>query len=389
MHKRSLAVVYALVPMLGCAATATANVVWHFFRFPYYADYSWVSNFIANSTMEPRWLIHLKLQTATFHVLNSMNFARAFMPAFVRDPLSLARAFNMLLLVSAALHCYAFYPRLRVTIGWVITSAAYCFMATGYAKVYGAATAVLLMLYCFLAESDFDVDGPSLGATAAVVGLYYLALLPIALAMLLTLAIKRRQAFLPAVLTFIVAGYVLIAIFWGQDVPAFFSGLWAESHFGNEFTDYVPYRGQASSENSIFFTLPFMFSMKHLKDMLYMLFFSGTLLSLAGACYELARFVLGRRGLIERLARLSPMMIFCCLSFAAYTIIVFGYLSKIGPRGDLPFYSPYVVPFTFMWFQLRRLRRTDDIWSGAAWIGQYVYMMVIVVWSAIVGPPEI
>src|SRR5260221_7322857 len=66
-----------------------------------------------------------------------------------------ARALNVLLLVATALHCFTFYPKLRGTISCVISSAAYCFMAIGYGKVYGGATSVLLLLYCALAESEF------------------------------------------------------------------------------------------------------------------------------------------------------------------------------------------------------------------------------------------
>ncbi len=389
MQRRSFLAVYPLIPMLCCAAISTANLFLNVFEFPYYADYSWVTNFITNSTPAPRWLIHLKLQTAIFHTLESMYFARAFMPAFLHDPLSLARALNVALLVAAGIHCYAFYPRLRGTISWVISSAAYCFMATGYGKVYGAATAVLLMLYCALAESEFEGDGVALGVVSALVGLYYLALMPIAVAILLTVLIKRPQAFLPALLSFVLAGYILIATFSGQNIPSYFQSLWAESHFGNQFTDYVPYRGQASSGNSIFFKLSFIFSAKHLGDKLYMLFFSGTLLGLGGACYESVRFLSGGRGLVKRFEGMKPMALFCCLSAGACVIIVLGYLSKIGPRGDLAFYSPCIVPFTFLWLQLRRLRGADDVSSRFVSMGQYAYMAVIVIWSGIVGPPDI
>lgn len=375
--------------MLCCAAISIGNLSLNLFEFPYYADYTWVSDFITNNLVEARWLIHIKLQTAIFHTLESMYFARAFMPKFVSDPLSLARALNVLFLVATALHCYRFYPKLSGTISGVISSAAYCFMATGYGKVYGSATAVLLLLYCALAESEFEGDAVTLGGISALVGLYYLALVPIVFAMLLTVLIKRPKAFLPALLSCMLAAYALIAIFWGPNVPSYFASLWSESHFGNQFTAYVPYRGQASSDNSIFFKLSFMFSAKQLGDKLYMLFFSGTLLSFGGACYESGRFMLGGRALLKRLHGLKPMVIFCCSSFGACVIVLLGYLSKIGPRMDLPFYSPYIVPFTFTWLQLRRLRSADDVLPRFALIGQYVYMLVIVVWSGIVGPPEI
>jgi hypothetical protein len=375
--------------MLACAAITFANLFLNLFAFPYYADYSWVADMIAKSTPEPRWLIHLKVQTAIFHTLESMYFARSFMPRFVHDPLSLARTLNVLLLAAAGLHCYAFYPRLRNTIAWVTSSAAYCFMATGYGKVYGSATAVLLLLYCELEESDFDGGGVALGVIGAFVGLYYLALLPIAFAILMTLLIKRTNAFLPALLSFVLAGYVFVTIFWGQDVPSYFASLWAESHFGNQYTAYVPYQGQASSDNSIFFKLPFVFSAKHLGDQLYMLFFSGTLISFVGACYEVGRLIVGGRGLVRRIEDLKPMAVFCCLGFGFYLLIILGYLSKIGPRMDLPFYSPSIVPFTFTWFQLRRARSAGAVSSRPAWIGQVVYMAVVVVWSGMVGPPDI
>jgi hypothetical protein len=389
MQERSFVVVYPLIPMLCCAAISIGNLFLNVFEFPYYADYSWVSHFITDSTPAPRWLIHLKLQTAIFHTLESMYFVRAFMPGFLHDPLSLARALNVAFLVAAGIHCFAFYPRLRGTTSWVITSAAYCFMATGYGKVYGAATAVLLMLYCALAESEFEGDGVLLGVVSALVGLYYLALMPIAFAILLTVLIKRPQAFLPALLSFILAGYILIATFSGPSIPSYFQSLWAESHFGDQFTDYVPYRRQAFSGNSVFFKLSFIFSAKHLGDKLYMLFFSGALLGLGGACYEAVRFLFGGPGLVKRFAGMKPMVFFCFLSVGACLVIVLGYLSKIGPRGDLPFYSPCIVPFTFLWLQLRRLRCADDLSSRFVLIGQYAYTAVIVVWSGVVGPPEI
>jgi hypothetical protein len=359
------------------------------FTFPYYADYSWVADFIAKSTPAPRWLIHQKLQTAIFHTLESMFFARGFLPGFVHDPLSLARALNMLFLLAAGLHCYAFYPKSRGTVGLVISSAAYCFMATGYGKVYAAATALLLLLYCALEESDFDRDGVGLGVISALVGLYYLALMPIALAILTTLLLKRPQAFLPAVLSFVLAVYVFVTIFWGPSIPDYFANLWGQSHFGNQYTAYGPYRGQAASDNSVFFNLSFVFSAKHVIDKLYMLFFSGTLLSFCGACYESVRFVLGERGLARRVAGLKPMAVFSCLSGGLCLVILVGYMSKIGPRMDLPFYSPYIVPFTFVWLQLRAMRSAGDVSSRLVWVAQAAYMAVIVVWSGIVGPPEI
>jgi hypothetical protein len=380
---------HPLTPLLCCAAIGTGNLFMHVFEFPYYSDYSWISRFITDNVSEPRWLIHLQVQTAIFHTLDSMFFARPFLPHVVHDPLSMARAFNMLFLVASGLHCYFFYPRLRNTVAWVVGSAAYCFMATGYGKVYGAATAILLMLYCALAESELDEhNGVALGAGGALVGLYYLALLPVALTLLTTLLIKKRRAFLPALLSFVLVGYVLIEVFSGQAVASFFANLWSETHFGNRFTDYVPYRGQASSENSIFFAPSFIFSVKHLEDMLYMLFYSGTLLSFCGACYEAGRFMLSR-GVVRRCLDLTPMAFFCCLTAGAYLVIILGYLSKIGPRGDLAFYSPFMVPFTFAWLQLRALRRSDDLSSKGVLMAQWVYMVVIVVWSGIVGPPEI
>jgi hypothetical protein len=241
MQRRSFLAVYPVIPMVGCAAIGTGNLLLNLFEFPYYADYTWVSEFVSKNIAASRWLIHLRLQAAVFQTLESMYFARDFMPAFFRDPLSLARALNMALLVATGIHCYFFYPKLRGTIGWVISSAAYCFMATGYGKVYGAATAILLLLYCALAESEFEGDGVALGVISALVGLYYLALMPIAFAILLTVLIKRPQAFLPALLSFVVAGYVLITIFWGQNVVAYFGSLWSESHFGNPYTAYGPY----------------------------------------------------------------------------------------------------------------------------------------------------
>ena len=388
MQRRSFLAVYPLIPMLCCAAIATSNLFFDLFTFPYYADYTWVADFIAKSTPAPRWLIHQKLQTTIFHTLESMFFARAFLPGFVHDPLSLARALNVLFLIAAGLHCYAYYPKSRSTIALVVTSAAYCFMATGYGKVYGAATAVLLVLYSALEESDVGRDGVALGVLSALVGLYYLALMPIAIAILIAILIKRPQAFLPAVLSFVFAVYVLITIVWGQNIPAYFASLWQESHFGDGYTAYVPYRGQAASDNSIFFRLSFVFSVKHLGDKLYMLFFSGTLLSFCGACYESARFIWGARESASRVAGMNAMAVFCCLSWGACLIIVLGYLSKIGPRMDLPFYSPYIVPFTFVWLQLRRVRSAGDASSTLLWIGQAAYTAVIVVWSGIVGPPE-
>src|SRR5262249_42343336 len=127
----------ALIAMLACAALTFANLSFKLFAFPEYADYSWVADFITNNTQAPRWLIHLKIQTAIFHTLESMFFAKRWLPNFVHDPLSLARALNVLLLVMVGFHCYAFYPRIRSAVVWVIGSAAYCFMTTGYGKVYG------------------------------------------------------------------------------------------------------------------------------------------------------------------------------------------------------------------------------------------------------------
>ncbi len=387
MNKPSLTAVAALVPMLCCAALSVANLSLNLFSFPPYADYSWVAEFIAKNVQAPRWLIHLKVQTAIFHTLESMKFARGVLPAFVHDPLSLARALNVLLLVLAGVHCYIAYPRLRQTTAWVIGSAAYCFMATGYAKVYGAATALLLMFYCFLEESNFDEDGAVLGVLSAVLGLYYLPLLPISVAVLLTLLIKKPKAFLPALLAFVLAGYVLVVIFWGQDVSSYFSNLWAESHFGNQFTAYGPYRGQAASEDSIFFSREFIFTLKHLEDKLYMLFFAGSLLAFGGACYETVRFAAGAGKWRERVARLTAMDLFCGLSAVSYLLILIGYMSKIGPREDLPFYSPFVVPFTFLWMRLRHNRGQVDDSPRLLAIGHYAYTAIVVIWSGIVGPP--
>ena len=390
MQRRSLLAACALIPMLGCAAISIGNLFFGLFTFPAYADYSWVADFIAKSTPAPRWLIHQKMQAVTFHTLESMFFAREFLPRFVHDPLSFARALNVLLLVAAGLHCYARYPQSRGTVAFVISSAAYCFMATGYAKVYGAATAVLLVLYCTLDESDFGHQGIALGVMSALVGLYYLALMPIAFAILIATLMMRTRAFLPAVLSFVLAVYVLVTVFWGHDVAGYFASLWAESHFGNPYTAYGPYRGQASSDNSIFFTPSFLFSAKHLADKLYMLFFSGTLLSFCGACYESVRFIAGGRRLPERIGGLKAMTVFCCLSWGACLIILSGYLSKIGPRMDLPFYAPYIVPFTFVWLHLRTARGAADISSSRSiWIAQAAYAAVIVVWSGMVGPPDI
>src|SRR2546430_600783 len=101
-----------------------------------------------------------------------------------------------------------------------------------------------------------------------------------------------------------------------------------------------------------------------------------------------SRFLLNGRGLVKRFEGMKPMALFCCLSGGACVIIVLGYLSKIGLRMDLPLYSPCIVPFTFLWLQLRRLRCADDLSSRFVAIGQYAYMAVIVVWSGVVGPPE-
>jgi len=381
--------VFSVGPLLVCCAITFVNLFFSLFTFPNYADYEWIGGFIANRTTETRWLIHIKLQTAMFQTLESMFFARAFIPGFAHDPMSFARALNVLFLAIAGLHCYAFYPRFRNTTTWVISSAAYCFMATGYAKVYGSATAVLLLLYSGLEESDFNTSGVALGMIGALVSLYYLVLTPIAVAILLTLLIKRTDTFAAALLTFVLAGYVLVTIFWGQDVPGYFATLWSESHFGNGYTMYGPYRGLAASNNSIFFKLPFIFSVKHLVDKLYMLFFSGALISFAGACYEAGRFTIGPGSLLKRLKNLGPMAVFCGLSCGFYLIILIGYLSKVGPRMDLAFYAPFVVPFTFFWFQLRRERAPRDLLSKAAWIAQLTYTAVVVVWSGIIGPPPI
>jgi hypothetical protein len=185
----------------------------------------------------------------------------------------------------------------------------------------------------------------------------------------------------------VLAGYALVALFWGQDVAGYFVSLWAESHFGNNFTAYAPYQNQAASANSIFFNAPFLFSGKHLVDKLYMLFFAGALIAFVGACYEAGRFV-ADRAVVRRIAGLAPMAVFSWLGFVFYILILVGYLSKIGPRQDLPFYSPFVVPFTFLWFQLRRARNASLPGRPAAMV-QLAYMVVIVVWSGIVGPPEI
>jgi hypothetical protein len=203
---------------------------------------------------------------------------------------------------------------------------------------------------------------------------------------LIALLVTRTKVFLPALLAFVVAGYAFISIFWGQNVPSYFGSLWTESHFGNLFTAYAPYQGQAASGNSIFFKLSFVFSAKHVGDMLYMLFFSGTLLSFGGACYELGRALFDGRRLLERLSSLTPMAVFSGWCFGSCILFLFFYLSKIGPRKD---FAPYIVPFTFAWLQLRRARLGAELTSRLILAGHCVYLGVIVVWSGIVGPPEI
>jgi len=333
------------------AVVSLLNVWLAFFSVPAFGDGGVIAVIMFNSEQFPaaKYLVGMGLMRTLYGVSWGLPVFSQWLPEHATSFLGFIRVGGILLMLLSSLLLLA-KSRNALRILLAVMAPIWLLFSIGYVEYYPfIAGALLAFLYWLFSRSLTTQPAILVGASCALLPLLYAGFMPyavIVLALYLYGASLRTLAatLLAAMATFLAT----VWLFWKGGVLRFFDVLLQDLNLGERNTLYAGYKGLAAGSHSIFFNLDYVFSLRHLREVLQMAFSGMGPVALCVLPVAVLLLV-WRRTSWDRNDLLALLLALWAL---AYLLLM---MPKLGPVQDLDlFFSSYLTMAFFIGLQFER-----------------------------------
>lgn len=251
------------------------------------------------------------------------------------------RIIGFTLMAGASIHALKRWPR-RMSVILSIATPVYLMFSTGYAEYYPfIAGFFLIFLSTVIEDEPTKPNIYWIGFLLGILPILYFPFLVISIIALVYFLVFRPSNRIRLILITVGVYLASIIILWRGGIVDYFLNLYLALNMGDANTVFARYKGQSAGGQSIFFKPQYILSLAHLKDLIYMFFWSGNVT--VGVIFGCCIFYLSKIKAWKKLFSFPATgLIFAIL---AWQIIYFIFmLPKFGPLGDIDlFFSFYII----------------------------------------------
>lgn len=342
-RKRAGLLVVTAVFVLGLA-----NSILLLFPRQEYGDFIHIVNFVESGNPFSRWM------TGTA-ILGWLHMALwKFPPLAALLPASLKSGHGFVCLMSSLCMFVASLALLnRRGTSWAVyvtvTSTVWLVFSLGYVEYYPFIAGLMVFFVTWLFDSSWDDHNPrTLGLLLGLFASFYVGFWPIAgiVSVVFVLANPKRNYSCVAWAVF--SFFCCVRIFWPGSLANFFVTLWGDMNFG-ELNIPPLYKGLSSGPASIYFKNSYVFTFAHLGELIYLCFFSGTLVALLLLAALIAARVLKAPWSFAKAKALPTPKVFAAVLLMAYYSRFFLWkIPKLGLRTDFDLF--FIFYFLVLFF---------------------------------------
>jgi hypothetical protein len=325
-----------------------ANSILLLFPRQEYGDYIYIVNVVESGNPFSRWM------TGTA-ILGWLHMALwKFPPLAALLPASLKSGHGFICLMSSLCMFVASVALLnrRVT-SWavyvIVTSTVWVVFSLGYLEYYPFIAGLMVLFVIWIFDRPWGDHNPrTLGLLLGLFASFYVGFWPIAgiVAIVFVLADPKRNY--PCMAWAVLSFFCCVRIFWPESPANFFVSLWKDMNFGELNTPQL-YKGLSSGPASIYFKNSYVFTFAHLRELIYLCFFSGTLVTLCLLTVLIAVRVVKTPWSFAKVTALpSPKVFAAVLLMAYYSRFFLWKIPKLGPRMDFDLF--FIFYFLVLFF---------------------------------------
>ena len=327
-------------------AGAASRIAFQLFPIEIYGDGQYMIRMVEAGRTFSHWLAGSALLSWTYAAIWQFPPLALHWPA----PLAGGQAFIGLTGAAWLLAAAAWalrWPRMRLAVYVTLSSTMWLVLAFGYIEYYPFLAGALMVFLAWLFSRPFAEHRPGpLGAALGGMACLYVGFWPIAgiVAATFVAANPRRNA--PCAAWAALAFLAGIRLFWPDTPGHFFTTLWSEMNFGDQ---WLPprYAGLAAGADSIYFRHSYALSFRHARELAALAFFSGALVQvLLAAVVGLAAWRAMPAG--RRIPRITAGRVAFALLLGYYARFFVYKIPKLGPRLDLDLYFTFYLLTAFL-----------------------------------------
>lgn len=352
-----------------------------------YGDGAIFAAFVAEGRAMPRWLIGSAAASTLHAAIWQHPLLHAWLPETLRTPAAFLAVLGTSTMVFGTWALWRRWPG-RLALLLPALTPVWVLFASGYVEYYPIiATAFLGALAWLFDRPLTERRGTEIGVLTAVLALAYVAFVPVALLVLVTFALARRDEAARAVLATVVTGTVIVATCWPEGVTHYVRALYAVINVGE--ANLMPrYAGQVAGPTSIFFGAHATLTSTHARDVAYALVWGGgwwTLPALAAAAWSWRDTPdVAWRAAREPRAWLAAGLLVWHLAYLVCMV------PRLGPEADIDLFFPTYVYVPFLAGLLLDLRTANtDPWRGLVVAVACGALVLTVPWLAWFGLPAV
>ncbi len=256
------------------------NIILFQHPFNNYGDHAQLNQYLSLNSGFRRWMLGSSVLNLVYHSLWVPLITHHLLPeifdldVFIRLSSGLSMGVFSILLIHR-------YPN-RLSIILPLSTPIWMLLSSGYNEYYPFIAPFLLLILVFLTQSDLKNISPFwMGLLLAALGLAYAGFVPICALVLFIYFL--RLGFKKALLALVLAGaftILLIVLLWPYtSLPSFLKYYVIDLNLGQGNIYYSAYEGKALPFTP-FFSLGYVVALSHLKDVFFMSFWGGGLLSI-------------------------------------------------------------------------------------------------------------
>ncbi len=393
--------IYFALGWAGIFFFTVMNTGYYYFTFHTYGDGDFVAHNLLYGSVYARDLGGTAILDWLYFGIFKCPFISAHVPEYWSSTQAFTAVLSSFLMTGSAVFLlFKHNGENRLQILLPVLTPLYFLFSLGHQEYYPLVAGLYVIFLVYLFKHKAETISPLyLGAALAALPVFYIALAPIALGLMIAFSILFPQK--AARLYWATAAFfvIFVNVFWPQGVTSYFISLYNDLNLGHKNILYEPYQNASIDENGICFSFQDAFSWNHIKDLAYMFYWSGMvflvlIVAAAGLWYK-------RHSMEHRTYRQILKYVCSADKRIWFALVILGVeavyfalmMPKYGPRKDIDlFFAFYLTLAFFSGGFLDRLWRDSPFRCQLTFFVVSAYLGSVVVsfyFLAIVGLPPL